>query len=193
MRAKLVLSTVPATTPLKPLHLDLLPAPPDIPCPAGVTGPLCNRAASLANLGQRFGQQQVDFVNAIESVCGRNPQNPPAGDTTTCTWGIGSGHIVRVTAHMHLLGRGMKIVLDAGTPQAKTLLDVTNYNFDYQRSYNLATPVATKPGDTIQVTCTYDATLRQKLPQLRKLPPRFVTWGDGSSDEMCLAILQSTA
>jgi hypothetical protein len=193
VRAKLVLSTVPATTPLKPLHLSLLPAPPDIPCPAGVTGPLCTRTASLANLGQRFGQEQVDFVNTIESYCGRNPVDPPGGDTTSCTWPIGSGHIVRVTAHMHLLGAGMKIILNPGTPQAQTLLNVTHYNFDYQRSYNLATPVATSPGDKVQVTCTYDPTLRQKLPQLRKLPARYVTWGDGSSDEMCLAILQSTA
>jgi hypothetical protein len=193
VRVKLVLDTVPASTPLKPLKLDLLPAPPDIPCPAGVTGPLCNRAASLADLGRRFGQEQVAFVNTIEQACGRNPVDPPAGDTTTCTWPIGAGHIVRVTAHMHLLGRGMKIVLNPGKPDQQVLLDVTNYNFDYQRSYDLAQPVATHPGDTVQVTCTYDATLRQQLPQLRKLPPRFVTWGDGSSDEMCLALLQSTA
>ena len=56
VKNKLILHTVPASTPLLPLHLDLMLAPPDIPCPAGVTGPLCNRAASLANLGQRFGQ-----------------------------------------------------------------------------------------------------------------------------------------
>jgi len=193
VRVKLVLSTVPSTTRLKPLHLALLPAPPDIPCPAGVTGPLCNRAASLANLGQRFGQEQVGFVGFLENFCGRNMASPPGGDTTTCTWPMGPGHIVRVTAHMHLLGRGMKIVLDPGTPQARTLLDVTNYNFDYQRSYNLAKPVTTKSGDTVQVTCTYDPKLRQELPQLRKLPPRYVTWGDGSSDEMCLGFLQSVA
>jgi hypothetical protein len=193
VRAKLVLNTVPASTPLKPLRLSLLPAPPDIPCPAGVTGPLCNRTASMTNLGQRFGPEQVSFVDTIEKVCGRNPVDPPSGDTTSCTWPVGAGHIVRLTAHMHLLGRGMKIVLNPGKPDAQTLLNVTNYNFDYQRSYNLAKPVATVPGDTVQVTCTYDPTLRQKLPQLRKLPPRFVTWGDGSSDEMCLAILQSTA
>jgi Copper type II ascorbate-dependent monooxygenase, C-terminal domain len=86
----------------------------------------------------------------------------------------------------------MKVVLNAGTPQAQTLLNVTNYNFDYQRSYSLAKAVPTKPGDTVQVTCTYNPALRQQLPQLRKLPPRYVTWGDGSSEEMCLAILQST-
>jgi hypothetical protein len=193
VKSKLVLNTVPASTHLKELRLDLLPAPPDVPCPAGVTGPLCNRTASLADLAHRFGQQQVSFVNVIEQVCGRNVADPPAGDTTSCNWPVGAGHIVRVTAHMHLLGRGMKIVLNPGKPDQKVLLNVTNYNFDYQRSYNLAHPVVTHTGDTVQVTCTYDPTLRQKLPQLRKLPARFVTWGDGSSDEMCLALLQGTA
>ena len=56
VKNSLVLHTVPTSTPLQPLKLDLMPAPPDIPCPAGVTGPLCNRAASLADQGQRFGQ-----------------------------------------------------------------------------------------------------------------------------------------
>jgi len=194
VRAKLQLATVPASTPLKPLSLDLLPAPPDIPCPAGVTGPLCNRTASLADLGKRFGHSAIGFVDAIESICGRNPADPPGGDTTSCTWPIRGGQdIVRLGVHMHLLGRGMQIVLNPGTPGAQTLLNVTNYNFDYQRSYTLQTPVATHPGDKIGVTCTYDPTLRQELPQLRKLPPRYVTWGDGSSDEMCLALVQTVA
>jgi hypothetical protein len=192
VRSKLVLNTVPASTNLQPLHLDLLPAPPDIPCPAGVTGPMCNRLVSLADLGQRFGKDQIGFVNIIERVCGRDVISPPAGNTTSCVWPAPDhGSVVRVTAHMHLLGRGMQIVLNPGTDHPITLLDVTNYNFDYQRSYDLAKPVALGPGDTIGVTCTYDPTLRQKLPSLRKLPPRFVTWGDGSSDEMCLGLVQS--
>jgi hypothetical protein len=169
-----------------------MPAPPDIPCPAGVTGPLCTRAASLVDLGQRFGAGQVGFVDFLENFCGRSMTDPPAGDTTSCTWPVQGGReIVRLGVHMHLLGRGMTIVLDPGTPQAKTLVDVTNYNFDYQRSYTLKTPVLTHPGDSIVVTCTYDPTLRQELPQLRKLPRRFVTWGDGSSDEMCLGSVQT--
>ncbi|HXX91926.1 MAG TPA: hypothetical protein VEI83_17040 [Acidimicrobiales bacterium] len=189
VRSKLVLTTVPASADLKPLRLDLMPAPPDIPCPAGVTGPLCDRSAALADLGRRFGQDQVAFVGLLETICGRDPVNPPAGDTTTCTWPVEhGGQIVRLTAHMHLLGRGMQIVLDPGTPKARTLLDVTNYNFDYQRSYDIA-PVAVTPGDRIQVTCTYDPTLHELLPALRTLPPHFVTWGDGSTDEMCLAIV----
>jgi hypothetical protein len=194
VKVKLVLHTVPSTTALKPLSLQPMPAPPDIPCPAGVTGPLCNRAASLTNLGQRFGRSAIGFVDTIEAVCGRNPVNPPAGSTTSCTWGVPGGEtIMRLGVHMHLLGAGMKIVLNPGTAQAQTLLNVTNYDFNDQRAYTLKTPVQTQPGDKIGVTCTYNPTLRQELPQLRKLPPRFVTWGDGSSDEMCLALVQSVS
>jgi hypothetical protein len=189
VKNSLVLHTVPLSTPLKPLKLLVMYAPPDIPCPAGVTGPLCSRAASLANLGQRFGQTAVKFVNAVEKVCGRNPVNPPAGDTTSCTWPLwGSGYIVRVQGHMHLLGRSLQLVLNPGTPRAKTILNVPNYNFNYQKAYNLSVPVPIRSGDSIQVSCTYDPTLEQELPQLRKVPPHFVTWGDGSSDEMCTGL-----
>ena len=90
---------------------------------------------------------------------------------------------------MHLLGVGMKVTLNPGTPQAKVLLNDTKYDFDYQRYFNMPQPVTVEAGDSIQVTCTYNPRLRQELPQLRKLPPRYVTWGDGSSDEMCLAII----
>jgi hypothetical protein len=47
VKNSLVLRTVPTSVPLLPLHLNLMLAPPNIPCPAGVTGPLCNR-------GQRY-------------------------------------------------------------------------------------------------------------------------------------------
>jgi Copper type II ascorbate-dependent monooxygenase, C-terminal domain len=193
VKNSLVLHTVPATTPLLPLSLDLMPAPPDIPCPSGVTGPLCNRSASLANLGMRFGQSAVQFVNTLEAICGRNPSDPPEGDTTSCTWPVyTSGYIVRVGAHMHLLGASFKMVLNPGTPEAKTILDVPDYNFHYQRAYNIA-PVAVSPGDKVQVSCTYDPRLAQELPALRSVAPHFVTWGDGSSDEMCLGLMWTSA
>jgi len=194
VKNRIVLHTVPISTPLLPLNLDLLPAPPDIPCPTGVTGPLCNRAASLANLGQRFGQSSVAFVDDLERQCGRNPADPPEGDSTSCTSQIdNSGYIVRVGAHMHLLGATLKMVLNPGTSQAKTILDVPNYNFHYQKAYNLTTPIKVSPGDSVQVTCTYNPSLAQELPALRNIAPHFVTWGWGSSDEMCLGMIWSSA
>jgi hypothetical protein len=193
VRSKLTLDTVPATTPLRPLHLELAAAPPDVPCPAGATGPLCSRSAELASVGQRFGASQELLVEGLEAICGRNPADPPDGDTTSCTWPIRShGNIVELAPHMHLLGMSMKFVLNPGTPTQKTLLDVKNYDFHYQHGYDLAKPVPVGPGDTIGITCTYDPTLEQELPILRRVPAHFVTWGDGSTDEMCLGLVQMT-
>ncbi len=190
---KIQLDTVPAAgSTLQPLHLTLAPAPPDIPCPATVSGPLCDRTAELASLASRTGQSQADFVGTLEEICGRDPQNPPAGATTSCIWPLrSSGYIVRVVAHMHLLGVGMKIVLNPGTPGAKTLLDMSNYDFNNQRFYDISPPAPFAAGDKVQVTCTYNAKLGQELPLLRGVAPHFVTWGDGSSDEMCLGIVES--
>ncbi len=188
---QLKLQTVPAASShLIPLHIDPIAAPPDIPCPAGVSGPLCNRAASLAELGNQWGATAVLFVDGLEQSCGRNPSDPPGGDTTTCTVPVGfSGKILRIQPHMHLLGVGMKVTLDAGSAHQRVLLDDTAYNFHYQRSFNMPTPVTVTPTDRLSVECTFDPTLEQELPQLRRLPPRYVTWGNGSSNEMCLSIV----
>ena len=53
----------------------------------------------------------------------------------------------------------------------------------------LPSPVEIGPGDTLRVTCTHDAALREQVPQLKKLAPRYVVWGDGTSDEMCIGIM----
>jgi hypothetical protein len=197
IKSSLTLSTVPIADPLAPLSLELYPAPPDVPCLASwnpKTTPLCNRANSLKYLAARFGQQAVDFVNGLEYICGRNPNNPPAGDSTSCTWTNNkTAKIVAVGAHMHLTGEKIKIVLDPGTSKQKTLVNVTNFNFDYQRGYDMKPWVQIHAGDKIKVSCTFNPKLTDELPQLRDTPRRFVTWGDGSSDEMCLGLIYTIA
>ena len=93
---------------------------------------------------------------------------------------------------MHLLGVKFTMVLNPGTPQAKTILNVPNYNFDYQKAYNVA-PIPVSRGEQIQINCSYNPELAQELPILRKAPPHFVTFGDGSSDEMCVGVTWQTS
>jgi hypothetical protein len=95
--------------------------------------------------------------------------------------------------HMHMLGRSTKVELNPGTAQARSLLDVPGFDFDNQKFQQLSTPVDLKRGDTLRVTCTHDATLRRKLPQSSKLPPRYVVWGDGSSGAMCAGQMTASA
>jgi hypothetical protein len=184
------LETVPAAAKLRPTTIQPIVAVPNVPCPTGVTGPLCDRTAEVANLEQRFGLYMGLFDEGMEAICGENPANPPVGDSTSCVWHIGqAGYIVRDAAHMHLTGQSMTLTLNPDTPQAQTIMDVPDYNFHYQRAYNLQNWVKVSAGESVKVSCTFDPTLDQKLPALRSLPPHFITWGDGSSDEMCLGLV----
>jgi len=115
------------------------------------------------------------------------------GDTQHCDIPVPHPMTVyAVLGHMHLLGRSIKIDVNPGTAGARRLLDVRSFDFDDQKLRPLPDPVHLKPGDTVRITCTHDAALCRQLPQLSKLPPRYVVWGDGTSDEMCLGLLTVT-
>jgi hypothetical protein len=190
-KSKIVMETIPAKgATVKQLNLELFPAPVELACPAGVTGPLCDRKASLIDLAARTSTTSAFEATGINALCGQNPFKPVASLTSRCDKVMTkSFNAIAAAPHMHLLGRSLKLTLNPGTATEKTILNVTNYNFDDQSSTILKTPIAVKAGDTIRVECTFDPTLRQKIMQLKSLPPRYVTWGEGSSDEMCLGVI----
>lgn len=190
-QSKIVMETVPAKgSTIKQLQLELFPAPVELDCPVDVTGPLCERRASLIDLAARTSTASAFESAGINALCGQNPFKPIASLTSRCDKIMTkSFNAIAAAPHMHLLGRSLKLTLNPGTATEKIILDVTNYNFDDQSSTLLKTPIAVKAGDTIRVECTFDPTLRQKIMQLKNLPPRYVTWGEGSSDEMCLGVI----
>ncbi|GIF69092.1 hypothetical protein Ais01nite_71270 [Asanoa ishikariensis] len=172
---------------LTPLHTTLLPAPIELPCAAGEKGPLCDRDRAVADVVRRFGDQAGQTVDGLARLCGGAPE---PGPTQSCTRRVfRTATLYGIGGHMHLLGRSIKVELNPGTPGARTLLDMPAFDFDDQAIRPVGEGVTVKPGDTYRVTCTHDAGLRQKLPALRKLPPRYVVWGEGTADEMCLAIV----
>jgi len=193
-RSKIVMETIPSKgSKVKQLHVELFPAPVELACPAGVTGPLCDRKQALIDLASRTSKVSAFESAGINILCGQDPFKPAPSLTSRCDKAITSNFtIIGAAAHMHLLGRTLQLTLNPGTNSEKTILDVKNYNFDDQSGTLLKTPISVKVGDTIRVTCTFDPTLRQKLPELQKLPPRYITWGEGSSDEMCLGVISAT-
>jgi hypothetical protein len=174
---------------IEPLETVLLPAPVELPCTAAESGPLCDRQRAVADVARRFGGTAQATVTGLNQHCNEG-RAPVAAVTQHCDYPVTRpARLHALGGHMHLLGRSIKVELNPGTPRARTLLDVPAYNFDDQSIRPLATPVDVKPGDTYRVSCTHDAGLRQRLPQLRVLPPRYVVWGEGTSDEMCLGLV----
>jgi hypothetical protein len=168
----------------------MVAAPVELACPAGVTGELCDRGKSLTDLCRRPSPASAFEAAGLNLLCGQRAFKPVPSTTSTCDKKITKNElVVKATPHMHLLGTSLKLILNPGTPGEKIILDRPKYNFDDQSPTVLKTPIALKVGDTVRVVCTFDPKLRSILPALKKLPPRYVTWGEGSSDEMCLGVM----
>jgi hypothetical protein len=187
------LRLAPGDADLTPLETMLLPAPVELPCAEGETGPLCDRTKALLDLAHRFGQDTWRTVGGLQLLCDGDPAAPVPATTQSCDRRIGEPTTIHAAAgHMHLLGRSIRIDLNPDTARAQALLDVPTYDFDDQGARPLTEPVTAGPGDTVRVTCTHDAGLRGVLPALEGEEPRYVVWGEGTTDEMCLGILVVT-
>ena len=173
---------------LAELETMLLPAPVELPCrPGHDAGALCTREAALADNTERFGFA-AQTANALHILCGTDPPGP----VQHCDRSVQKPTTIRAVAgHMHLLGRKIRIEVNPGTPQAQTVLDIPVWDFDDQGSRPVD-PVVLEPGDTVRVTCRHDQSLRDLLPAFEGQPERYVVWGEGTTDEMCLGVLQVT-
>jgi len=188
-RSATLLRLAPGTEHLTPLSTMLLPAPVELPCRPGHTDSLlCDRTTAIADVVKRFGPVG-QTNNWLDVLCN---QKPVPSQVTSCVRTVTEPTTIRgVAGHMHLLGRSIRIEVNPGTPRAKTVLNIPVWNFDNQGSKPIK-PVALKVGDTVKVTCKHVQWLRDKLPAFQGQPDRYVVWGEGTQDEMCLGILTVT-
>lgn len=184
------LRTVPGDSDLRPLETMLLPAPVELPCLPEESGPLCDRDTAVEDTIERFGGESLRTIWGLQLICNGDLVEPRASATQSCTHSVENPVTVYASAgHMHLLGREITIVANAGTPREEVLLDIETWDFDNQGARPLSKPFPLDAGDTLTVTCTHDAKLRSQLPALKGTDPRYITWGEGTTDEMCLGIL----
>jgi hypothetical protein len=173
----------------KTLQTVLLPAPVEVPCRTGHPGPLCSRKAAMADVRQRFGVAAGITGDALHLLC---PGNDP-GATQSCTRPVTQAETIRAVAgHMHLLGTKISVTVNQGRADERTVLDIPVWDFDDQGSRAVQPGVRVGPGDTLTVSCTHDQALRDVLPAFEGLPERYVVWGEGTTDEMCLGIVMVT-
>jgi hypothetical protein len=173
---------------IKGVHTTLLPAPVELPCRSEhALGELCDREASVEDNKERFGEGPGQLANLLHLLCGTNVYPT---ETTSCTRTIPrSMTILGAAGHMHLLGQWLKIEANPGTAEATEVLDIPLWNFDDQGARRIE-PLHLDAGDEIRVTCHHSQELRDLLPAFDGTQEKYVVWGEGTTDEMCLGILQ---
>ncbi|MET0523943.1 MAG: hypothetical protein ABWZ91_04020, partial [Nocardioides sp.] len=184
------LRLAPADAELTNLGTMLLPAPVELPCrPGHDASPLCDRDAAVADVKKRFGEGAGSTADLLYFLCGGKPE---PGDEQSCTRTLREPMtIMGVAGHMHLLGRSIKIEVNPGTDRAQTVMDIPIWDFDNQGAKPIK-PVHLDTWDTVKVTCEHTQSLRDQLPSFKGQVERYVVWGEGTTDEMCLGILQVT-
>ncbi len=183
-----------ATNTVAELKTMLIAAPIEVPCGANESGPLCNRDAAIADLVKRTSDKAAVQEAGLLLFCGKNPAKPVPSATSDCSQRVNSPiKIYGATPHMHQLGKTITITYTNGATGNTTVMSSRpQWNFDNQRTDWLTTPISAVAGDSVTVTCTYDVGLRQLLPLYKNLSPNYVVWGEGTRDEMCLAIVNYT-
>ncbi|MDI9641109.1 hypothetical protein QPK87_05455 [Kamptonema cortianum] len=91
-----------------------------------------------------------------------------------------------VMPHMHLLGKAMKAT--AVLPDGKTirLIEVNDWDFNWQLIYHLKQPLDLPARTKIVVEAEYDNSTDN--PFQPNDPPKLVTWGEETTDEMMLLV-----
>jgi hypothetical protein len=96
-----------------------------------------------------------------------------------------------IFAHAHFLATGFKVTATLPEGEVKRLLLIRRWNFDWQENYWFAHPLRLPAGTRLDMEVTYDNS--QSNPRNPNKPPKRVTWGFLSTDEMCEVHVRAAA
>ncbi len=185
-RSRIVLQLESAESELAELTDVPLAAPVEIPCPAGVEGPQCERERALDRVAEQYGADARAVPDRLLRRCGQSlevyAENTGENARGYCDYPIQrSLTIFGVFGHMHELGRSFRLELNPDGEEPLLLLDIPRWDFHWQDHYLFVEPLQIAQGDILRIGCVWDSALSED--------PRYVVWGEGTSDEMCFGTL----
>src|SRR6266545_2480692 len=120
------------------------------------------------------------FFFQIPAGAERHPLKGTVWATADCT-------LHSVMAHMHLLGKEIKVTMTPPDGAKQTLLGIKEWDYNWQETYFFKQPVQIKAGTRLDVEAIYDNS--SKNPNNPYDPPRVVRFGEQTTDEMCFIFL----
>jgi hypothetical protein len=118
----------------------------------------------------------------------------PAGDSNIevkAAWEVPVDVIAHaIVPHMHLLGKDMLITVTFPDGRAQDLIKIDDWDFNWQYAYYLEQPLDLPKGSVVKVIAHYDNS--DGNPRNPNKPPKEVTWGEATTDEMCIGFVGVT-
>ncbi len=149
---------------------------------------LCKRSEVITEVGEKYGLRASFIPDFMINSCGGTLDDYDNLDGTvghsSCDLAARNpGTIFTVAAHMHEFGHAYRMTLNPDTPNEKVLLDIPDWDFEWQLAYDLVEDISLGPDDNIRFECWWDRT-RVHMPE-----PRYITWNEGTFDEMCFSTI----
>jgi hypothetical protein len=101
-----------------------------------------------------------------------------------------NAHAIAIAPHMHLLGREMKVEARYPDGSTRCLVNIDDWNFNWQGVYNYKVPVPLPQLTLLSLTAYFDNS--ENNPLNPNSPPKTVRWGEQTTDEMCIAFVEYT-
>ena len=145
--------------------------------------------ADRTQVGIVFAKKPPKYRIVNDAIMNSTIRIPPGAPNHQAEGTVTVQHDTRIGGfgpHMHVRGKAMRYELLRTGTKPEILLDVPNYDFNWQIKYQPAQWVEVKKGDQIRVTAWYD-----NSPNNRNNPDpsKEVFWGDQSWSEMLFAFL----
>lgn len=95
--------------------------------------------------------------------------------------------VTSMLAHMHVRGKAFKFELITADGKTETLLDLPNYDFNWQLRYDLKQPRILPRGSKVRITAIFD---NSKGNSANPDPSKSVRWGPQTYDEMMIGYFE---
>jgi hypothetical protein len=99
-------------------------------------------------------------------------------------------HAIAVIPHMHWLGKDFLLSATRPDGSKSTLIKVDRWDFNWQDTYEFNAPLALPQGTKLEMLAHFDNSASN--PVNPNKPPAVVTWGEETTNEMCIGFLQLT-
>ena len=95
-----------------------------------------------------------------------------------------------VMPHMHMIGKQIGLTMTPPDGQPQTLIDINAWDYNWQETYMLKEPIQVKAGTKFHVDAVYDNSAKNPLNPFS--PPKMITFGEQTTNEMCFVFLGGT-
>jgi peroxiredoxin len=149
-------------------------------------------------VGLYFAKKKIDHPYQAGAVIGGSGKGPlryvfaiPPGEENYKldgdSWATKDFTMLSITPHMHLLGKSISITMTPPEGKEQKLLAIKRWDYNWQEMYFLKEPIQVKSGTRFHIEASYDNSDKNPLNPFS--PPRRVTLGEQTTNEMCFVFL----